>query len=251
MLKKIVSLFHREPKDEESNAIVSASKPKSERQDSRPPFKRAIEKGNFFSNRGAKKLEGRVSVQGNANRIIVHEGASLKGVVSIKGNNNRVIFGRDSRYQGNILVKGDGLTVSFGHHSTTVDVYILAQEGSVSIGPHCMFSREIEIRTTDAHSVIDRATGARINPGKSIKIGGHVWVGVGAIINKGANIPDDCIVGAMSFVNKNFDEEGVALAGSPAEVVKRGVTWSRFRQDKFTEAEMTSWKSTAKPTPSS
>lgn len=66
-----------------------------------------------------------------------------------------------------------------------------------------MFSRKIEVRTTDAHSVIDIETRSRINKAESIHIGDHVWVGLSTIINKGAVIPSDNIIGANSFVNKN------------------------------------------------
>lgn len=55
-------------------------------------------------------------------------------------------------------------------------------------------------------------------------------------------MPSDSIVGAMSFVNRQSDEEGVVLAGSPAKIVKRGITWNRSRRDKFTREQMDHWK---------
>jgi acetyltransferase-like isoleucine patch superfamily enzyme len=105
-----------------------------------------------------------------------------------------------------------------------------------------MFSREIEIRTTDAHSAVDRATGNRINMPESVIIGDHVWVGVGAIINKGSVVPSDSIVGAMAFVNRRFEEQGIILGGVPATIVRRGITWNRGRKNKFTTEELDHWK---------
>src|SRR5690606_7167657 len=100
----------------------------------------------------------------------------------------------------------------------------------VLIGSHCMLSREIEIRTSDSHSVLDRRNLKRLNMPASVTIGDHVWLGLRCIISKGATIPDDTIVGAGAFVNKPFDEPGIVLAGTPAQIVKRNITWQRRRK---------------------
>lgn len=190
-------------------------------------------------------LKGRFSIKaGDHNTLTIGKGSTFSGEIKISGSSNRIMIGDDCVFRGQILVKGSNQTVSFGDQSTTADVYILCQEGAdVIIGRKCMFSREIELRTTDAHSVIDRATGLRINEPASVRIGDHVWVGVGAIINKGSDIPADCIVGAMSFVNRRFDEEGVILAGTPAKIVKRNITWDRRRKKHFSKQAMDEWRS--------
>jgi acetyltransferase-like isoleucine patch superfamily enzyme len=92
-----------------------------------------------------------------------------------------------------------------------------------------MFSYEIVIRTTDAHSVLDLETRERINKAESISIGNHVWLGAEVMITKGVSLPDDCIVGARSICNRSVDEPHTVIAGIPAKVVKRGVTWDRER----------------------
>jgi len=209
-----------------------------------PLFRNEFTAGNTFINDGAEALKGRVFVtKGTGNVLTIGKATKFRGSVEFQGNNNKVLIGENCHFRGDIIVKGDGQTVSFGDHSSTVDVYLLCQEEcDVHIGKWCMFSREIEIRTTDAHSVIDRVTRKRINPAQSIRIGDHVWVGVGAIINKGAIVPSDCIVGAMAFVNGQFDEEGTIIAGTPAKIVKRGITWNRSRRDMFSRAQMNHWK---------
>lgn len=203
-----------------------------------------VAKGNDVNVSGARLMRGRVIIHGAGNRLMVEDGASFNGTLLIKGNNNTVRIGSGAKFTGQIRVPGGrGQTVDFGDHSTTVNVYILCHEGcDVRIGRWCMFSREIEIRTTDAHSVIDRETRMRLNKPKSITVGDHVWVGVGAIINKGARIPSDSIVGAMSFVNGKFDESGVVIAGTPAKIVKRGITWDRSRKPEFDQSELDLWK---------
>lgn len=211
---------------------------------SKPTYRNEITEGNTFQNNGAESIKGRLTVRrGEGNYLSIGKGTKFSGSVEFLGNNNRVVIGENCHYRGDILVKGNNQTVTFGDNSTTVNVYILCQENrDVHIGKWCMFSREIEIRTTDAHSVIDRKTGKRLNMPGSITIGDHVWIGVGSIINKGSVIPSDSIVGAMSFVNGAFDEEGVVLAGTPAKIVKRGITWNRSCRNEFSDEQMDHWK---------
>lgn len=181
--------------------------------------------------------------RGSGNRIVFDQGAKFSGSIQFVGNGNTIYLGRETHFRGDIVVKDNGQSVSFGDHSTTVKVYLLCQEGcDITIGRWCMFSRDIEVRTTDAHSVIERSTGKRLNTPASIIIGDHVWVGVSAIINKGSVIPSDSIVGAGAFVNRAFDEEGVVIAGAPAAIVKRDITWNRSRKPAFSREEMDHWK---------
>lgn len=191
----------------------------------------------------SKLLSGSVRIKnGVRNRIEFGEDAVFRGTIVIAGHDNVVRIGGNCHYRGDILVKGNGQVVDFGDHSTSVGLHILCQEGcNVRIGRHCMFSREIEVRTTDAHSVIDMVTGNRLNMPEDITIGDHVWVGVGAIINKGSAVPRDSIVGARAFVNSKIREEHTVIAGAPAKVVKRGVTWNRERRDNFSGTEMFEW----------
>ena len=205
--------------------------------------------GNVYAPAEGTKVTGRVRIRGgDGNHVEIGSGTKVTGTIDIFGKNNRITIGENCHFRGSIFVSGNNQTVSIGDHTTTADVYILCSEGAdVMIGRWCMFSRRIEIRTTDAHAVIDRETGWRVNGAESIQIGDHVWVGVGVIINKGAAIPADSIVGALSFVSRRFDEEGVVLAGAPARIVKRGVTWARTRLPRYSRTEMDYWRAEADP----
>lgn len=211
---------------------------------SKPKF--TIEAGhesNVFASH-TKALSGSLRViRGVKNQIEIGAESVFSGTIRISGDRNIIRIGKDCHYRGDILVKGNDQIVEFGDYSTTVGVYILCQEGcNVRIGRHCMLSREIEVRTTDAHSVIDIETGGRLNTPGDVIIGDHVWVGLGVILNKGSVIPSDTIVGAGAFVNKPFEDEHTAIAGAPAKVVRRGVTWNRLRREKFSHEEMNEWR---------
>ena len=62
-----------------------------------------------------------------------------------------------------------------------------------------------------------------------VVIGYHVWIGNRAILLKGVHIPNDCIIGTASVVTKRFEEEHVCIAGVPAKIVKRDVSWNPKR----------------------
>jgi len=91
-----------------------------------------------------------------------------------------------------------------------------------------MFSQHIQIRTGDAHSIIDEQTGRRINHARSVNIGAHVWIGADSKILKGSAIGENAIVAIGSIVTGAV-EPGSIVGGAPARVLKRGVTWRRER----------------------
>ena len=55
----------------------------------------------------------------------------------------------------------------------------------VKIGEDCMFAYDIDIRTGDSHSIIDKNSGKRINYAQDISIGNHVWLASHCRILKG------------------------------------------------------------------
>lgn len=201
-----------------------------------------VQDNNFFQADNSL-VKGRINFEGTDNLLVIKDGATVSGKISIEGKNNKVFFHPNSVYRGRLIVRGNNQVVTIGANTTFQSVYMLCQEGcNIEIGDWCMFSRDIEIRTTDAHSVVDVNTRERVNKPSSVKIGDHVWVGVGSLISKGSQISNDSIVGAYSFVNKKFTEENVLIAGTPAKIVRHGVTWNRGRKPKFTQAQLEHWK---------
>ncbi|RDT56830.1 acyltransferase [Escherichia coli] len=147
--------------------------------------------------------------------------------IVFKGNNNKLIVSDNVKFTGHILIVGSNRTVEIGNETTAQGVYILSRDEDVSIGKDCMFSREIEIHSTDVHKIYDLTTGERLNLAKKITIGDHVWVAAKVIISKGTIIPNGCVVGAASFVNKEFSVLNSIIAGTPAKIVKENIRWER------------------------
>lgn len=152
-------------------------------------------------------------------------------LIEIEGNNNTVHIGAGVMVYEHcyISVKGDGCNIYIDDKTTIGDASLFAEEShtSIRIGKDCMLGRKISISTTDFHSIIDVATGKRINPAKDVTIGNHVWIGADVAINKGVTIADNSIVGSNSVVTKRFEEPNIILIGMPAKKIREAVTWSR------------------------
>ena len=187
-----------------------------------------------------------IEIHGVDNEIVVDPRSCLQHCrIYIKGDHNRIHIGsqvhmnhtelwiEDCR---NELVLGD-YTSTDGKREAPVHLAVI--EGThMVLGQDCMLSSGIEIRTGDSHSIILTGSGeaaengeipVRINPSKDVVIGNHVWIGTRAMILKGSGIADDCIVGAGSLVTGSFEETGCALAGNPAKILRRGISWKRER----------------------
>lgn len=175
-----------------------------------------------------------ICILGNNNQIIIEDRCKIKdSSFFISGDNNIIHVSKD--YSGigvefhieqkcNELHVGHGTTMH-GRGSRTV--HIALDEGTkIIIGEDCMFSNDIQIRSSDSHSIVD-LDGKRLNQAKDIKIGNHCWLGLGCLLLKGTEISDFTVVAAGSICTKKYIEPNVILAGNPAQIVKRNVNWDR------------------------
>lgn len=165
-------------------------------------------------------------VFGTNNRILVDDSVETYDLrIAVLGNNNTLIIKKEAFVSGLIELKGDGNTVTIGEKTGCGHVTILAHYGKkITIGDGCLFSNEIQIRTTDSHSILDEH-GKRINPEKDVVISDRVWLGTGVVVLKGSHIGTDVVVGAKSMVSKSIPNNTV-VAGIPARVIKENTTWS-------------------------
>ena len=76
----------------------------------------------------------------------------------------------------------------------------LVCQAEMELGQDLMIARNAVIYDSDFHPILNE-TGERINPPSKVKIGSHVWIGTGAIILKGTEIEDNCVVAAGSRVS--------------------------------------------------
>jgi len=169
---------------------------------------------------------------GGGNIVVVEDGAMLTSCVfSMFGRNNRIVIHKNARLNDiTFWTEDDNNLIEIGCGSSMEGQSQLAAcEGtSIIIGDDCMFSHQVNLSTTDSHSIED-LEGNRINQAKDIQIGNHVWIGQKTLVLKGSSVADNCIVGAYSLVNKKLTETNSIYAGHPAHKVKEGINWNRER----------------------
>ena len=189
---------------------------------------------NTIQNHGAKLNQVQFNIQGDHNIIIIHPGAVLNNVsFNLYGDHHRIIIGKNVHFneRGSIWAEDNNCLISIGEDSTFEGVHMSATEpGSrLIIGQDCMFSYDIDLRTGDSHTILDREQGARVNYAKDIVFGDHIWVASHCIFTKGSAVGSHSIVGTGSLINKAFEDTHVLLAGRPAKIMKRDVEWLRER----------------------
>ncbi|GAB4165165.1 MAG: hypothetical protein Fur0032_01730 [Terrimicrobiaceae bacterium] len=188
--------------------------------------------------------ESHIHIEGNNNRVRIADGVVLRKVgLFIFGSDNEIHLDHSvGMRRSDVYIFGNNCSIRIGARSTFAGAILTTPESgtTLEIGNDCMFSTNIEVRTGDSHAIFDRPSGERINPGKDVVLGDHVWVGTRALILKGARIPRGCVVAAGSVVSKAFDEESVILAGSPATILRRDIVWSRELQNDLASCKQSS-----------
>jgi hypothetical protein len=127
---------------------------------------------------------------------------------------------------------GHGSKISVGDCATLIlgDCFKISAESSIvtvskiQFGDNCLLSWDILIMDTDFHKIRNEQ-GAIINKPEPIIFGDKIWVGCRCLILKGSKIPNNCIIGASSFVSKALDKENALYSGNPAVCIRENVTW--------------------------
>lgn len=174
----------------------------------------------------------RIDIEGDHNRVFFHPTCKLVDTsFRLIGNNLSVELGEQVKISqwGEFLLMGDDAAIRIGHHTTVESARFIAHGGTeLEVGPDCMFAYDIEVRTSDSHSILDAKTRQRINPDKSVQIGEHVWFGARSVVLKGVRIGEQSVIATGSIVSKDIGA-GVLAGGAPARQIKDGVTWDRRR----------------------
>lgn len=167
------------------------------------------------------------------NMIIVERPFNFKNCsIHLSGSNNLVLFKKNSNLNGlNVYLYNNwnNRIVEIGEDVSIngAKIYCYGENVKISIGDDSMLSWGIVIRSSDAHAIVDLASGKNINHPADVLIGKHVWIGQDSYIGKNVQIADNCIIGAKAVVTKSFKNSYCAIAGNPAKVIKEGIDWKR------------------------
>jgi acetyltransferase-like isoleucine patch superfamily enzyme len=189
--------------------------------------------GNVFQAEGAGFTNLELDIFGNNNTIVIGPGSHFNNVCfHIRGSGHRIEFGPNCRVSrgGNFWFEDDGSALQVGGNTSMVEVHIAVTEtdSKVTVGKDCMFANDIDIRTGDSHSIIEPASGRRLNQPADVIIEDHVWVAPHVVILKGVHIGKNSVVATGAVVTKSCGE-GMILGGNPASELKSGISWKRER----------------------
>lgn len=205
-------------------------------------FKKRIRKGQIYlingeSRKKVKKIKGLSVVFGGTDAVIEIGSENIPKFKNCKiycSSNSLIRFGSSTKEISNIFIKcGINSKIIIGEEFSVNSMVIMNAEPNlkISIGDDCMFSTSIYLRSHDGHTIYNEDTKDVLNFPEDIKIGNHVWFGNGVRVLKGANIPDNSVVGIGSIVTKSSipseAKSGSIFAGIPAKVLKTGCNWSR------------------------
>lgn len=125
-------------------------------------------------------------------------------------------------YQRTIIVtRTPEATIKIGDNVGISGATIYARK-SIEIGDNTMIGGNAKILDNDFHPI---EIEARLNDDKDkigtrpVKIGKNCFIGCNALILKGTELGDGCVVGAGAVVSGKFEDNSV-IAGNPARVIK-------------------------------
>lgn len=179
-----------------------------------------------------RRSDAAIQIEGDDNVVEIAAGARLAMTVVIRGSGNRIAIGQGAYLHGFANLITDGARLIVGPGTTMVQGSLQLHEPlTLSIGEDCMISSQVYVSVSDIHAIHDRRTGARINPGASVDIGDHVWLGLRTMVMKGARIGSGSITAAGAIVSGEVPANAI-VAGAPARVLRQGVSWTRDMVDR-------------------
>ncbi len=94
------------------------------------------------------------------------------------------------------------------------------EEKNIFIGNDGLFSSGVEVLTSDSHLIFDSDNYKRINYGKSVYIGDHVWIGRLTAILKGCQIGSGAIIGTRSVVSGKKIPSNTSWGGGACKKIR-------------------------------
>jgi acetyltransferase-like isoleucine patch superfamily enzyme len=138
--------------------------------------------------------------------------------------------------EGDSIVLAAGVNLEIGENFyINMDTRINAYE-DMKIGRNLRCSWECQIFDTDFHAVYNAATNSIQRISRKVVIGDNVWLANRVSVGKGAYIPSSSIVGAHSYINKDYSDiktKGNLFVGTPAKLI--ATDRYRFLDSEFDE----------------
>jgi acetyltransferase-like isoleucine patch superfamily enzyme len=196
------------------------------------PLKQAVKLPIWVSNKVfLLKTSGQIQFNCPIKAGLVRIGGGEVGIFDMKKSRSMwqvsgtVVFnGATCIGHGSKISIGDTGILEFGKNFNITAESSIVTFCHVKFGDRCLLSWDILVMDTDLHKIKD-GTAKVTNVPSPIIIGNDVWIGCRCLILKGAKIPNGCVIGANSVVNKALDGEKSIFAGNPIRCIRENVTW--------------------------
>jgi NDP-sugar pyrophosphorylase family protein len=196
------------------------------------PLKQAIKLPILLSNKVYLKVTaGQIKIDCPITTGLIHFGYGDVGIFDNKKSRSiwevsgTVIFKGKCRIgHGSKILVGSSGTVIFGENFEITAETSIVSFSEIKFGNNCLLSWDILVMDTDFHTIKDEF-GTIFNEPRPIIIGDKVWIGCRCLVLKGAIVPNNCVIGADSIVNKNLEKDNCLYVGSPCKMIKENISW--------------------------
>jgi acetyltransferase-like isoleucine patch superfamily enzyme len=171
--------------------------------------------------RGVRNVTVRSGVLALGTRYFGFADTRMSGLIRVRG--SLIVEGNVHIGLGNRWDIGEHAIVRVGKGSYFSPESLLVSATGITVGDNCAISWQCQFLDDDFHTLV--IGGADRPRTAAITLGDSIWVGTRAVILKGTHIADGCVIAANSTVSGVFDEPNCLIAGSPAKVIKRGISW--------------------------
>ena len=178
----------------------------------------------------------RVQTGGTGNLLFIdnrHWQGTLTASIRILGSDCAVILNDIGRggYVAlhDVFMRSHRQFLFWGQGATAVgcNIEIEGTDQGVVVGDDALISNGVWIRNYNMHALADLRTGEPIGrPPATTVLERHVWLGQDALLLNCARVGGGTMVGARSLVTRSLPGCVIA-AGSPAQVLREGVSWGR------------------------
>ena len=178
------------------------------------------------------KMQGKIIID-TMNTGHIRIGFGDVGVFDKKYDRTVISFSKGSTiiFRGNCNI-GHGTKISvqnnaelsFGKYFCVTANSTIICTKKIIFGNNVLISWDVQIMDTDFHKIYKE--GVLLNPDEEIIIGDDVWINSRVVILKGCEIPQGCVVGAMTLCNKKYDVINSILVGpSGIRYINNGILW--------------------------